>query len=237
MKYEVTNAQYLEYLQMAHAAGDIHFGWDGVRGPYPGDEHTAAGIKLFYSLGTEIDTYNYARISYSNGSFNLNYPDGFSGEDYLNHPVVFITWFGAWHFAQYYGLRLPTEYEWEKAARGMTGYDYPFGLGVGTENANYYNSGDPYDNGTTPVGIYNGETHLLNGILFSTVDSPSPYGIYDMAGNVANFTDSWFDENNRVERGGSFLNDYIRIQSWYRTFDYPFMFSSTIGFRCVRTLN
>jgi len=182
MKYEVTNAQYLEYLEEAYANGDIWVSGDEVQGHYSGDEDHGEGIYRLYSLGTDLLERNVGRISYDEGHFMLNYPSDFSISDYLNHPVVYVSWFGAWHFAEHYGWRIPTEQEWEKSARGMTGYDYPWGNAIDGSRANYNDSGDPYDNGTTPVGFYNGETHLVNGISFTTVDSPSPFDVYDLAG-------------------------------------------------------
>jgi formylglycine-generating enzyme required for sulfatase activity/subtilisin family serine protease len=237
MKYEVTNAQYLAYLQEAYAAGDIWVSGSEVQGYYPGDQHWGAGNYLFYELGTDLWGYNFGRISYSNGQFILNYPSAFTEEDYLNHPVVCVSWFGAWHFADYYGWRLPTEYEWEKAARGMTGYDYPWGNTIDGSRANYWGSGDPYDNGTTPVGFYNGETHLVNGVSFTTTDSPSSYGVYDMAGNVWNWTDSFWSStiSRRVVRGGGWSNGTDHLRSWYRHLDNPAYDYGSYGFRCVRT--
>ncbi len=237
MKYEVTNAQYLAYLQEAYAAGDIWVSGDEVQGYYPGDEHWGAGNYLLYGLGAPF-TYNYAQISFSNGEFVLNAPSGFTVDDYLNHPVGLVSWFGAWHFADYYGLRLPTEHEWEKAARGMTGYNYPWGNMIDGSQANYMDSGDPYDNGTTPAGFYNGETHIVNGVSFDTTDSPSPYGVYDMVGNVWNWTDSWYGgswHTTRVVRGGSWYNHTNYLPSWIRDLENPSIVRLYFGFRCVRT--
>jgi formylglycine-generating enzyme required for sulfatase activity len=200
MKYEVTNAQYLAYLQEAYAAGDIWVSGSEVQGYYPGDQHWGPGNLPFYQLGIP-SSYNFAQISYSNGEFTLNTPSGFTVDDYLNHPVVRVSWFGAWHFADYYGWRLPTEHEWEKAARGMTGFIYPWGDDIDGSRANYLNSGDPWDNGTSPVGFYNGQTYQD----FQTSDMQSPFGVYDMVGNVFNWTDSFWSStsSNRVVRGGS----------------------------------
>jgi formylglycine-generating enzyme required for sulfatase activity len=235
MKYVVTNAQYLAYLQEAYAVGDVWVSGSEVQGYYPGDQHWGAGNRQLYSLGTPSGSYKFARISFSNGEFILNAPSGFTVDDYLNHPVVRITWFGAWHFADYYGWRLPTEHEWEKAARGMTGYDYPWGDTIDGSQANYWESGDPWDNGTTPVDFYNGQ--IYQG--FQTTDSPSPFGVYDMSGNARNWTDSFWSStiSNRVVRGSSgnlFTSD---LQTWSRNYSSPTYDGMVIGFRCVRTLD
>ena len=233
MKNEVTNSQYVTYLEEAYAAGDIWIAGGDVVGYYEGDEYWPAGNYDFYDLGTPT-TYNYAQISYDGNSFGINVPSGYNPGDFDNHPVVYVTWFGSWAFAEHYGLRLPSEHEWEKAARGNTGYDYPWGDNIDGSRANYYDSGDPWDNGTTPVGMYNGQT--IQG--FQTTDSPSPFGVYDMAGNVWDWTDSFWSGTSsyRVIRGGgwSFNTDYLR--SWSRDNYNPYGGSYLIGFRCCRAL-
>jgi len=234
MKYEVTNQQYVDYLEEAYAAGDITVSTSTVQGYYPGDEHYPAGNYDFYDLGTP-SSYNYARISWDGDSFVINVPSGYISGDFDNHPVVEVTWFGAWAFAEHYGLDLPTQHEWEKAARGDTGYDYPWGNSIDGSRANYWNSGDPFDNGTTPVGYYNGETHSG----FQTTDSPSPYGVYDMAGNICDWTDSWWSDTTscRVVRGGSWSCVTSVLRSWYRFLEglYPDYSYYYMGFRCCRT--
>ncbi|MDP8209748.1 MAG: SUMF1/EgtB/PvdO family nonheme iron enzyme, partial [Candidatus Stygibacter australis] len=232
MKYEVTNLQYVTYLEEAYLEGDVWIEDDDVYGYYEGDEYFSLGDYSFYDLGMpEYD--NYARISFNDNSFIINEPGGYNIGDFDHHPVVELSWFGANAYAEFYGWRLPTEEEWEKAARGMTGDEYPWGNDLSGDRANYRESGDPWDDGTTPVGYYNGE----NG----TVDSPSPYGCYDMCGNVQDWTDSWYGgiyPAFRVLRGGRWSswssNDWFR--SWYRDNHSPIENPSNSGFRCARTV-
>lgn len=214
MKYEVTNQQYATYLQEAYTNGDITVTTASVEGSYEGDENYDAGNYEFYDLDGG-DT----RITWNGSSFTIQ-------TDFEDHPVVEVTWFGAWAFARHYGLRLPTEQEWEKAARGLTGCEYPWGNGISGDRANYRYSGDPWDNGTTPVGYYNGQ----NG----TTNSPSPYDVYDMCGNVVDWTDSWYNDT-RVLRGGGWVNNSADtvLRSWYRYGHYPTGSLSCFGFRCV----
>ena len=230
MKYEVTNAQYIEFLIEAYESGDVWIS-GGVEGFYPGDEHYPGGNYDLYNLGEPSGSDNYGKINWNGTTFIVT-------EGYGDHPVVYVSWFGAWKFAEHYGLRLPTEHEWEKAARGNTGYNYPWGDDIDGSRANYHNSGDPWDNGTTPVGFYNGQNYEG----FQTTDSPSQFGAYDMAGNVWEWTDSWLDENssNRVLRGGSWENNAYTCLSWGRFSGYsppPGLSYNYLGFRLVRTIN
>jgi len=234
MKYEVTNAQYRDYLQAAYEAGAITVtDYVGAIGYYPGDENWMPNDYVFYNLGTYIySAYDYARISFEDSIFVINVPSGYDPGDFDDHPAVFVTWFGAWAFAQYHGLDLPTEEEWEKAARGNTGYDYPWGDSIDDSRANYWYSDDPWDNRTTPVGMYNGQ----NIMGFATTDSPSPYGAYDMAGNIVEWTDSWWSDTSdfRVLRGGSWNVTADEVKSWYRFNAGPPSASENQGFRCIR---
>ena len=228
MKYKVTNAEFKQFLNEAFSLDSVWLEGDCVEGYYPGDTNTSAGNQNFYSLGLPSSN-NFARISFYNGNFIINEPIGYANGDFDNHPVIQVTWFGAWAFAQHYGLRLPTEQEWEKAARGLTGYEYPFGNTLSGDRANYKDSGDPWDNGTTPVGYYNGQ--------HGTSDSSSPSRVYDMCGNVYDWTDSWYNSSSRVLRGGGWYSDsiYNGLRSWSRYGNGPTC-GGIIGFRCAKTL-
>lgn len=219
MKYEVTNLQYAVYLTEAYTNGDITADSTSVEGYYEGDETYNTGNYEFYDLDDGDN-----RIHWNGSNFTIE-------TDFEEHPVVLVTWFGAWAFTKHYGLRLPTEEEWEKAARGDSGYEYPWGDSISGDRANYANSGDPWDIGTTPVGYYNGQ----NG----TTDSPSPYGVYDMCGNGFDWTNSWWNDTPSVImlRGGSwhYYSADDRLRSWYDSISYPYGSSIYIGFRCART--
>jgi len=233
MKYQVSNYEFVTYLEEALAASEIAVNGSEVQGYYPGDEYYGAGTYSFYSLGTpeSPDYYKYGRISWNGSSFIINVSNGYSTGDFDNHPVSHVTWFGAWAFAEHYGLNLPTKYEWEKAARGLTGYDYPWGniYNISGDRANTQGSGDPWDNGSTPVGYYDG----LNG----TTDSPSPFGVYDMCGNAYEWTDSWHSATYRQARGGHWMLgfNFGGLYTWVGSSGSPTDAGLFSGFRCIRT--
>ena len=158
-----------------------------------------------------------------------------------DHPVVGISWDSANAYAEWAGGRLPTEAEWEKAARGKHGLIWPWGdqfnlliQGIET-HANVRQ--DNKINGTTTVGKY------------PTGDSP--YGVSDLAGNVWEWTADWYskwhyhqakDQNPtgpsigswRTVRGGAWLNKANAVRSSVRLGQHPSIGTSFIGFRLVK---
>lgn len=246
----VTNQQYARFLNEALAAGVIELGeeeveageqvWivEGAAGFYPGDpfngykheEEIRPGVKLYLPTGE-----NAVRLDFDGKDFSVE-------KEFSNHPVTMVTWFGANTYCEYYGYRLPTEVEWEKAARGteiVAGYGLPFPWGTQIErsNANFYTSFDPYEKlygklgGTTPVGFYNGGTYEG----FETSDSPSPFGLYDMAGNVWEWAgDVYPNQHYRHMRGGSFYSYEVDLRVWKFNSAGPQYYSPQVGFRCAR---
>jgi formylglycine-generating enzyme required for sulfatase activity len=136
-----------------------------------------------------------------------------------DHPVTFVDWEEASAFCAWAGGRLPTEPEWEKAARGTDGRAYPWG--------------DEEDEGRAVVrrGMKLGSTSPVG----SHPDGASPYGLLDMAGNVWEWTSTEYPPGERVLRGGSFASPGLAwARCTMRSHSRPVRRQSHIGFRVAR---
>lgn len=233
MVTDVTTQQYADFLNAALADGYVKVDAQQVVGFYPGDkfhgvkheERIDAGDWLFIPLDDPSQ-----RIEFDGSIFTAQ-----SG--YENHPMTSVTWFGAWGYCRYYEASLPTEIQWEKSARGTDGRPFPWGWEIVRENANFYSSRDPFEDmssfgsRTSPVGFYNGNAY--DG--YQTVNSASPYGLYDMAGNVWQWTgDVYEGMHYRFMRGGSKDTYDMDLRVWVRNNATPTYFSPGVGFRCVK---
>ena len=168
-------------------------------------------------------------------SFSSYNQKGYYGyPQFINYPVLYVSWDQAKTYCTWAGGRLPTEAEWEKAARGTEGQTYPWGNATPNNNLLNYNS-DVFD--TSEVKKY--------------PDGQSIYGAYDMAGNVWEWVSSIYRpypynsldgredmtlEDFRVLRGGSWLVSDADVRTSNRYFlDQKTTFNNLIGFRCARS--
>lgn len=198
-KYEITNQQFYIFLQQALSEKKIIAGDTAFYGYYPGDSIVPAGKYKLMS-------YN-QRIFLRKNTITLD-------TAFAQHPVVAVSWYGAMSFCSHYGFDLPTEGEWEKAARGKTNNWFPWGNTIDSSYANYYHSKDPFEPSTTPVGYYNGQTHQG----FRTHNAVSPYGCYDMAGNAWEWTKDFWSAHvpfHTGKGGGFHYHTPAFLQSYY----------------------
>ena len=209
-KYKVTNAQYVEFLNV--------YGTDKVKkGEYKGQF-------MIHECGWGIIQDN-----------EVWQP----APDFEDHPVVFVTWYGANEFCEYYGYRLPTEAEWEFAARG----------GLASKNFQYSGSNDPVQVAwcwTTSDNQHKTYTYTAG------LKDPNEIGLYDMSGNVWEWCADWYAQDyyqtspednpsgpgtgeKRVARGGSRECNMAGIRVCCRRGCLSeFASCRYIGFRCAR---
>ncbi|MBX7255435.1 MAG: SUMF1/EgtB/PvdO family nonheme iron enzyme [Candidatus Hydrogenedentes bacterium] len=176
-----------------------------------------------------VEAFYIDKYEVTNAEFKMVFSSHRFDKGKENYPVSGVTWSQATAYASAVKKRLPTEIEWEKAARGTDGREYPWG--------NLFDASLANTNATTPskiqeVGQYRG--------------GASPYGCLDMAGNVCEWTESWYAAypgNTLIEkeygqlyrtlRGGSFMGSSFDARSARRRFDLPDRARADYGFRCV----
>lgn len=200
-RFEVSNQQYANFLNGAIRRKPALVRTSGGRVFDPG------GV-LLYVETSEFDENSQITFDRTDSLFTVT-----PGKE--SFPITQVTWDGAAVYASSFGRRLPTEAEWEMAARGNgsefgdtlltvviddqptqitvgLGRTYPWGEDPDPRRANYFGSGDPYEGvgrvTTCPVGFFDGRTS--GG--FATLDGSSPFGAMEMAGNVWEWTADWY---------------------------------------------
>ncbi len=199
-------------------------------------EHLSATHAFYIDMNevTNTDYKNFVDATQRTPPFH--WPDENLPKGKENHPVVYVNWFDAKDYCFWAGKRLPTEQEWEKAARGEEGLIYPWGNEWSLDKSN-----NPYKHstGTEPVGSY--------------PEGRSPYGLYDISGNVWEWVDSYYlphpgnpvtraeyGEDKRVLKGGSWFDclSYgcgLSAPTFNRSFFTPEVKNNSFGFRCAKT--
>ncbi len=208
-RFEVTNVQYVAFLNSMGPESHLT-GCDGQR-----------------CINTQNE-YEYSAISFDGTTYRV------VSELLEQHPVTNVSWFGARAYCEALGRRLPTEAEWERAARGDDGRIYPWGNTFSSDLA----VTRPYAESTMPVGTHPG--------------GASPYGIEDMAGNAAEWVADWYQFDfystveatvldpsgpatgtERVIRGGSWDAYPFFARTVHRQSATPNTMMPWLGFRCV----
>ncbi|HEX8465216.1 MAG TPA: SUMF1/EgtB/PvdO family nonheme iron enzyme [Abditibacterium sp.] len=189
--------------------------------------HTARSGAFFIDK-TEVTNAQYKKFCDAMG-----YPappmwnDGQFPAGEADFPVTRVNFYEASAYAAWAGKRLPTEIEWEHAARGDDGRNYPWGA-YWDENRVVWDTNGPQKVGSIP-------------------DGASPYGALDMAGNVFEWTSSWFDaypgapvkvpefgKTLKVVRGGGWTGGRQLAMTWYRGVNRPQSRIEWVGFRCAK---
>ena len=230
--------------------GEFEMGAEGApAGPDEAPKHKIT-LSAFYIGKHEVTNHQYQAFVKATGHRPPDHPDNpkyslWRGNVLLDGigelPVVNVSWDDAVAYCKWAGGRLPTEAEWEKAARGTDGRTYPWGNDPVTGNRTNY--------GIEGVTFWEGPSTLAKKDQYEF--GKSPYGAYEMAGNVWEWVQDWYEEGyyknspatnptgptegkERVIRGGSWRDNPDTVRSANRNKHAPDVRRTYIGIRCAK---
>lgn len=212
-------------------ASEFLMGSAGSEGDPPERPQKKISVSAYLIDKTEVTWGQYVKFAMASGATRPEAPLWGTPDDY---PVTAVTWAESTAFCEWVGGRLPSEAEWEKAARGTDGRRYPFGDDWEPDRCNTRDGGPHRPKG---VGVFPG--------------CMSPYGTLDMAGSLWEFCQDWFDPKyyesgpnrdpkgpdsgrTRVVRGGSWLDPSLSARSANRQGRDPTWRNVLNGFRCAQ---
>lgn len=227
-RYEVTIGQYAEFLNYLRAHPDAAKKFDNPAQP-PEKSHVPKNWDIYFRAATAL-----SKSARKVRGIPIS----------VDCPVFMVDWWDAYAYAKWKGRELPTEEEWEKAARGANGNLYPWG---NQWNASYCDSGEDYARYPTSATKPKADGFLWWAPVDAVAADISPYGVNDMGGNVSEWTSSW-DANHRtpIIKGGSFFRNLARdadpaedCKTTHRILPLttgPFTTTEYLGFRTVSHL-
>jgi formylglycine-generating enzyme required for sulfatase activity len=207
-------------------------------------------LDAFWIDQTEVTNAMYVKCVSAGGckeptsAGSKTHPNYYGNPEFDNYPVIYVDWNMAGAYCAWAGRRLPTEAEWEKTARGTNTFTYPWGNTLDGTALNFCDSNCPYNwanrsfndgyADVAPVGNY--------------PSGQSAYGALDLAGNVWEWVNDWYDvypgsetsipvefkQKYRILRGGSWYYSDANAQSTYRLSNVPDNTFDNVGFRCAR---